>query len=59
MQSGRRPMAFEQLITIDSHSDHQRILNHLVSSARPTIVIAGNGMCSSGRILNITDPIDP
>ncbi|MCW2292111.1 hypothetical protein M2262_002161 [Pseudomonas sp. BIGb0408] len=52
-------MAFEQLITIDSHSDHQRILNHLVSSARPTIVIAGNGMCSSGRILNITDPIDP
>lgn len=23
-QSGRRPLAFEQLITIDSHSDHQR-----------------------------------
>lgn len=52
VQSGRRPLAFEQLITVDSHADHQRILNHLASSARPAIVIAGNGMCSSGRIVN-------
>lgn len=52
VQSGRRPLAFEQLITIDSHADHQKILNHLVSSARPAIVIAGNGMCFSGRIVN-------
>jgi len=52
VQSGRRPLAFDQLITIDSHADHQKILSHLVSSARPAIVIAGNGMCSSGRIVN-------
>lgn len=52
LQSGRRPLAFDQLITVDSHADHQKILNHLVSSARPAIVIAGNGMCSSGRIVN-------
>ncbi|WP_083659466.1 MBL fold metallo-hydrolase [Pseudomonas sp. PA1(2017)] len=52
VQAGRRPLAFEQLITVDSHADHQKILNHLVSSARPAIVIAGNGMCSSGRIVN-------
>lgn len=52
VQSGRRPLAFDQLITIDSHAEHQKILNHLVSSARPAIVIAGNGMCSSGRIVN-------
>ena len=52
VQSGRRPLAFEQLITVDSHAAHQKILNHLVSSARPAIVIAGNGMCSSGRIVN-------
>jgi len=45
-------LAFDQLITVDSHADHHKILNHLVSSARPTIVIAGNGMCSSGRIVN-------
>lgn len=52
VQSGRRPLAFDQLITVDSHADHQKILNHLASSARPAIVIAGNGMCSSGRIVN-------
>ncbi|TWD99231.1 metallo-beta-lactamase family protein [Pseudomonas sp. AG1028] len=52
VQAGRKPLAFEQLITVDSHADHQRILNHLASSARPAIVIAGNGMCSSGRIVN-------
>jgi len=52
IQSGRRPLAFEQLITIDSHSDHQRIVNHLTQTARPAIVIAGGGMCSGGRIVN-------
>ncbi|VXC81185.1 MBL fold metallo-hydrolase RNA specificity domain-containing protein [Pseudomonas sp. 9Ag] len=52
IQSGRRPLAFEQLITIDSHSDHQRIVNHLAQTARPAIVIAGGGMCSGGRIVN-------
>ena len=51
IQSGRRPLAFEQLITIDSHSDHQRIVNHLTQTARPAIVIAGGGMCSGGRIV--------
>lgn len=52
VQSGRRPLAFEQLITVDSHADHQSILNHLTTSARPAIVIAGSGMCTSGRIVN-------
>ncbi len=52
IQSGRCPLAFEQLITIDSHSDHQRIVNHLTQTARPSIVIAGGGMCSGGRIVN-------
>jgi len=51
-ESGRRPLAFEQLITIDSHGDHQRIVNHLAQTARPAIVIAGGGMCSGGRIVN-------
>ena len=52
VKSGRRPLAFEQLITIDSHGDHQRIVNHLAQTARPAIVIAGGGMCSGGRIVN-------
>lgn len=52
IQSGRRPLAFEQLVTIDSHSDHQSVVNYLAQTARPAIVIAGGGMCSGGRIVN-------
>lgn len=52
VQSGRRPLGFDQLITVDSHSEHLRMVEHLTRTARPAIVIAGNGMCSSGRIVN-------
>ncbi|MGE6992017.1 MBL fold metallo-hydrolase RNA specificity domain-containing protein [Pseudomonas sp. NPDC047961] len=52
VKSGRRPLGFEQLITVDSHSDHVRMVQHLARTARPAIVITGNGMCSSGRIVN-------
>lgn len=52
VKSGRRPLGFEQLITVDNHSDHMRMFQHLSRTARPAIVIAGNGMCSSGRIVN-------
>lgn len=52
VRSGRRPLAFEQLITIDSHADHQRTVNHLAQTGRSAVVIAGGGMCSGGRIVN-------
>jgi metallo-beta-lactamase family protein len=52
VQSGRRPLGFEQLLTVDSHAEHLRMVEYLAGSARPAIVIAGNGMCSSGRIVN-------
>lgn len=52
VQSGRSPLGFEQLITVDSHGDHLRMVQYLARTARPAIVIAGNGMCSSGRIVN-------
>ncbi len=52
VQSGRRPLGFEQLLTVDSHAEHLRMVEYLARSARPAIVIAGNGMCSSGRIVN-------
>ena len=39
-------------ITIDSHDDHQRLVNHLKQSGRPAIVIAASGMCTGGRIVN-------
>lgn len=52
VESGRRPLGFEQLIKVDSHDAHMRMVQHLARSARPAIVIAGNGMCSGGRIVN-------
>lgn len=52
VESGRRPLGFEQLIKVDSHDAHMRMVQHLARTARPAIVIAGNGMCSGGRIVN-------
>lgn len=48
VEGGRNPLAFENLIKIDSHANHIGVLNHLTQTARPAIVIAGNGMCSAG-----------
>lgn len=52
LEEGRKPLSFKQLITVDSHDEHMRIVTHLAATARPAIVIAGNGMCSGGRIVN-------
>ncbi|MBT2339879.1 MULTISPECIES: MBL fold metallo-hydrolase RNA specificity domain-containing protein [Pseudomonas] len=52
LEEGRKPLSFKQLITVDSHEEHLRIVEHLTETARPAIVIAGNGMCSGGRIVN-------
>ncbi|MHC6224570.1 MBL fold metallo-hydrolase RNA specificity domain-containing protein [Pseudomonas sp. X10] len=49
---GRAPLDFRQLISIDTHAKHQQVVNYLKSTGRPAIVIAGNGMCSGGRIVN-------
>lgn len=37
-------------VKIDSHTDHIAVVNYLTQTARPAIVIAGNRMCSGGRI---------
>ncbi len=52
LDAGRKPLGFEQLITVDTHEEHLRTVNYLTSTARPAIVIAGNGMCAGGRIVN-------
>lgn len=49
---GRHPLGFDQLITVDSHSQHQKLVNYLKNSGRPAIVIAASGMCAGGRIVN-------
>ncbi|MDH4553074.1 MBL fold metallo-hydrolase [Pseudomonas sp. BN607] len=52
LAEGRDPLGFDQLISIDTHARHQQVVNYLKSTERPAIVIAGNGMCSGGRIVN-------
>ncbi|RMH85078.1 MBL fold metallo-hydrolase [Pseudomonas sp. AOB-7] len=52
VRSGRKPLAFDNLLTVDSHQAHLAMVNRLARTAQPAIVIAGNGMCSSGRIVN-------
>ena len=50
--SGRHPLAFEQLYTVDGHDEHLQTVAYLARSARPAVVIAAGGMCSGGRIVN-------
>ncbi|MES9900915.1 MAG: MBL fold metallo-hydrolase [Sedimenticola sp.] len=52
VQRGRHPLAFSQLTTIDDHNTHLQAVAQLTQSAKPTIVIAGSGMCTGGRIVN-------
>lgn len=52
LEEGRNPLAFDQLVSVDTHGKHQQVVNYLQSTGRPAIVIAGNGMCSGGRIVN-------
>ncbi|WP_369625111.1 MBL fold metallo-hydrolase RNA specificity domain-containing protein [Marinobacterium sp. BA1] len=52
LKQGRKPLAFDTLLTVDSHHEHLKMVHHLSRSGRPAIVIAGSGMCNSGRIVN-------
>jgi len=52
VNSERHPLAFDQLITIDSHKEHLRLVNQLKSNNYPCIVLAASGMCAGGRIMN-------
>ncbi|MCB1875240.1 MAG: MBL fold metallo-hydrolase [Chromatiales bacterium] len=52
LKSGRHPLSFEQLTTVDSHADHMHTVDYLAKSKRPCVVIAASGMCAGGRIVN-------
>ncbi|WP_407330978.1 MBL fold metallo-hydrolase RNA specificity domain-containing protein [Enterovibrio sp. 27052020O] len=59
LQEGRHPLAFEQCITIESHHDHQALVNRLKQTGEPAIVVAASGMCNGGRILNYLEALLP
>ncbi len=57
--SGRNPLDFARLHTVDSHTEHERIVNFLRSSGEPCIVIAASGMCAGGRMQNYLEALLP
>ena len=50
--AGRHPLAFEQLVTVESHEDHTRMVRYLAKSRQPALVLAASGMCAGGRVVN-------
>ncbi|MCP4270413.1 MAG: MBL fold metallo-hydrolase, partial [Gammaproteobacteria bacterium] len=52
LKEGRHPLSFKQLITIDDHKEHMKLVGYLKNSGHPAIVISASGMCSGGRIQN-------
>lgn len=52
LKKGRDPLDFDQLLTVGTHSEHQRMLGRLQQTHEPCVVIAASGMCAGGRIVN-------
>lgn len=52
LRSGRHPLNFSNLYTVDSHAEHEQTVEYLAKTGRPAIVIAASGMCAGGRIMN-------
>lgn len=59
VSEGRHPLNFEQLITVDKHTNHLKLVDYLRESGRPAIIIAASGMCSGGRIVNYLKALLP
>ena len=54
---GRHPLSFDQCITVETHQQHQSIVNRLQSTNEPAIIVAASGMCSGGRIVNYLEAL--
>ncbi len=59
VHSGRHPLAFESMLTIDSHQSHLDTVEYLRKTGRPAVVIAASGMCAGGRIQNYLKALLP
>jgi metallo-beta-lactamase family protein len=52
VRSGRHPLSFEQLYTVNGHEEHLSTVNYIRRKSQPCIVVAASGMCAGGRIVN-------
>lgn len=55
----RHPLNFERLHIVESHEQHEQLVELLRYSGTPAIVIAASGMCSGGRIVNYLKELLP
>lgn len=47
-----QPLIFKNLVEIDNSAEHKGLVDHLIRTRKPAIVIAGSGMCNGGRVLD-------
>ncbi|RUO26300.1 MBL fold hydrolase [Aliidiomarina minuta] len=59
LAENRHPLNFSRLHTIDSHQDHEALVEFLRESGSPCIVIAASGMCTGGRMANYLKALLP
>ncbi|NYT74339.1 MBL fold metallo-hydrolase [Halomonas sp. QX-2] len=52
LRSGRHPLSFANIYTVNSHAEHEQTVEYLAQTGRPAVVIAASGMCAGGRIMN-------
>ena len=52
LRAGDQPLVFDNLLTVDSHREHEWTVDYLRQRGRPAIVLAGSGMCTGGRIVH-------
>lgn len=52
LKSGRHPLSFENLYTVNSHDEHLQTVDYLARTGRPAIVLAASGMAAGGRVVN-------
>ncbi len=52
LRTGRHPLNFDNLYTVDTHEEHLMTVDYLARSGRPAVVIAASGMATGGRVVN-------
>ncbi|MGM0702877.1 MAG: MBL fold metallo-hydrolase RNA specificity domain-containing protein [Pseudomonadota bacterium] len=59
LRSGRHPLSFDNLYTVESHEEHERTVDYLARTHRPAVVIAASGMATGGRVVNYLERMLP
>ncbi|EGN74624.1 Putative exonuclease of the beta-lactamase fold involved in RNA processing [Idiomarina sp. A28L] len=59
LEDNRHPLNFARMHIVNSHAEHERLVNYLKSTGEPCIIIAASGMCTGGRMVNYLEALLP